>query len=46
MQLNERENPLLETNEVESHNGEMWLKGNFVLISLNLSRKRFFLSYF
>ncbi len=35
----DRENPLLETNEIETHNGEIWLKGNYVLISLNLSRK-------
>ncbi|CAF3795688.1 unnamed protein product [Rotaria socialis] len=38
IQGNERENPLLETNEFESQDGEMWLRGNFVLLSLNLSR--------
>ncbi|CAF0913854.1 unnamed protein product [Adineta ricciae] len=36
--LIDRENPLLETNEVEIHNGEIWLRGNFSLISLNLSK--------
>jgi hypothetical protein len=34
----ERENPLLEMNETESHNGEIILKGNLVLLNLNLSR--------
>src|SRR5262245_5958430 len=34
----ERENPLLELNESESHNGEISLKGNLVLLNLNLSR--------
>ncbi|CAF1637777.1 unnamed protein product [Rotaria magnacalcarata] len=38
IQGNEGENPLLETNEFESQDGEMWLRGNFVLLSLNLSR--------
>jgi hypothetical protein len=33
---------LLETNEIESHDGEIWLKGNFVLLNLNLSRKKIF----
>ncbi|CAF3487993.1 unnamed protein product [Rotaria sp. Silwood1] len=34
----ERENPLLELNEIESQNGEISLKGNLVLLNLNLSR--------
>ncbi|CAF1194477.1 unnamed protein product [Rotaria sordida] len=38
MQQIEREKPILESNEVESHNGEISLKGNFVLLNLNLSR--------
>ena len=33
------ENPLLEVNDVQSKTGEIWLKGNFVLLNLNLSRK-------
>ncbi len=35
MQHIERENPLLEMNEIESHNGEICLKGNLVLLKLN-----------
>ncbi len=35
----DHENPLLETNELEPHEGEIWLKGNFTLLNLNLSRK-------
>jgi hypothetical protein len=38
MQHIERENPLLEINEIESHNGEICLKGNLILLNLNLSR--------
>jgi hypothetical protein len=38
MQNTERENPLLESNEVELHNGEIILKGNLTLLNLNLSR--------
>lgn len=38
MQHNEHENPLFEMNEVESQNGEINLKGNLVLLNLNLSR--------
>ncbi|CAF1152974.1 unnamed protein product [Rotaria sordida] len=38
MQQIDREKPILESNEVESHNGEISLKGNFVLLNLNLSR--------
>ncbi|CAM4814448.1 unnamed protein product [Rotaria magnacalcarata] len=38
MQDIERENPILELNEFESHNGEIVLKGNLVLLNLNLSR--------
>ncbi|CAF2496601.1 unnamed protein product [Rotaria sp. Silwood2] len=38
MQHIERENPILELNEIESHNGEISLKGNLVLLNLNLSR--------
>ncbi|CAF3653656.1 unnamed protein product [Adineta steineri] len=34
----DRENPLYETNQIETHDDEIWLKGNFVLINLNLSR--------
>ncbi|CAF1184041.1 unnamed protein product [Rotaria sp. Silwood1] len=34
----ERENPLLELNDIESQNGEISLKGNLVLLNLNLSR--------
>ncbi|CAF0866619.1 unnamed protein product [Rotaria sp. Silwood1] len=32
------ENPLLESSEIESQDGDVWLKGNLVLLSLNLSR--------
>jgi hypothetical protein len=39
IQQADRENPLIETNEVESHDGQIWLRGNFVLLNLNLSRK-------
>lgn len=38
MQNIERENPLLEMDEVESQDGEIILKGNLVLLNLNLSR--------
>ncbi|CAM2720587.1 unnamed protein product [Rotaria socialis] len=38
MQNIERENPILELNEFESRNGEIILKGNLVLLNLNLSR--------
>ncbi|CAF2510212.1 unnamed protein product [Rotaria sp. Silwood2] len=38
IQQTDYENPLLESNEIESHDGELWLKGNYVLLSLNLSR--------
>lgn len=34
----ERDNPLLEMNEIETQNGEINLKGNLVLLNLNLSR--------
>ncbi|CAF1008730.1 unnamed protein product [Adineta steineri] len=34
----ERENPLLEKNENQLNNGEINLKGNYVLLNLNLSR--------
>jgi len=40
LQHTERENPLLELTELETLNGEISLKGNFVILSLNLSRKR------
>ena len=36
----ERVNPLLEINQVESNDGEVWLKGNFSLLNLNLSRRK------
>ncbi|CAF1192359.1 unnamed protein product [Didymodactylos carnosus] len=34
----EKENPLFEQNEVDNINGDVWLNGNRVLLSLNLSR--------
>jgi hypothetical protein len=34
-----RDNPLLESNENKLHDGEIWLKGNLVLLALNLSSK-------
>jgi hypothetical protein len=38
MQHIEREHPLLEMNEIDSHHGEIILKGNLILLNLNLSR--------
>ena len=35
----ERENPLIGRNENQLPNGEIRLKGNLVLLNLNLSRK-------
>ena len=34
----ERDNPLLESSDIETHDGQIGLKGNLVLLSLNLSR--------
>lgn len=34
----DRENPLLETSDIETHDGQISLKGNLALLSLNLSR--------
>ncbi|CAF3894964.1 unnamed protein product [Rotaria sordida] len=38
IQYTDNENPLMEPSEIESQDGEIWLRGNFVLLSLNLSR--------
>lgn len=31
--------PLIELNEADTHTGEIWIRGNFALLNLNLSRK-------
>ena len=38
MQAIDRENPLLELHDIETHNGEICLRGNLVVLNLNLSR--------
>jgi hypothetical protein len=38
MQYVDRENPILEMNAFDSNNDEICLRGNLVLLSLNLSR--------
>jgi hypothetical protein len=38
----DHENPLLGKSENEFHDSEIWFKGNFVLLNLNLSRKNIF----